>query len=71
MHSRTMGKMLIFGAVIAILFVFALACSADDAVLEASLSFLGLGVQPPRTSWGVLLAEGYGYITRTFSTTIL
>lgn len=36
-------------------------------LLEASLSFLGLGVQPPRTSWGVLLAEGYGYITRTFS----
>ena len=31
MHSRTMGKTLIFGAVIAILFVFALACSADDA----------------------------------------
>ena len=36
-------------------------------LLEASLSFLGLGIQPPRTSWGVLLAEGYGYITRTFS----
>ena len=36
-------------------------------LLEASLSFLGLGVQLPRTSWGVLLAEGYGYITRTFS----
>ncbi len=33
-------------------------------LLEASLSFLGLGIQPPRTSWGVMLAEGYTYITR-------
>ena len=33
-------------------------------LIEASLSFLGLGVQPPKTSWGVVLAEGYGYIIR-------
>jgi len=26
--------------------------------LEAVLSFLGLGVQPPRSSWGVLIKEG-------------
>jgi len=31
MHLRTMAKTLIFGSIIAILFVFALACSADDA----------------------------------------
>jgi peptide/nickel transport system permease protein len=29
---------------------------------EASLSFLGLGVQPPGTSWGLLIAEGRPYI---------
>ncbi|GAA2000523.1 ABC transporter permease [Microbacterium ulmi] len=30
---------------------------------EASLSFLGLGIQPPDTSWGLLLAQGSEYIT--------
>src|SRR5262249_2067234 len=29
---------------------------------EASLSFLGLGVQPPNSSWGRLLLVGYGYV---------
>lgn len=29
---------------------------------EASLSFLGVGVQPPIPSWGSMLREGYGYI---------
>ncbi len=27
-------------------------------LLEAFLSFLGLGVQPPQSSWGVLISEG-------------
>jgi oligopeptide transport system permease protein len=27
-------------------------------LLEAVLSFLGLGVQPPASSWGVLIQEG-------------
>jgi oligopeptide transport system permease protein len=27
-------------------------------LLESFLSFLGLGVQEPMTSWGVLIAEG-------------
>ena len=27
-------------------------------IAEAGLSFLGLGVQEPLTSWGVLIAEG-------------
>lgn len=31
-------------------------------LLEASLSFLGLGVQPPSPSWGRMLAEGRTYI---------
>jgi peptide/nickel transport system permease protein len=29
---------------------------------EASLSFLGLGVQPPGTSWGLIVAEGRPYM---------
>lgn len=30
---------------------------------EASLSFLGLGIQPPDSSWGLMLAEGRDYLT--------
>ncbi|WP_433304195.1 ABC transporter permease [Actinoplanes sp. CA-030573] len=36
--------------------------AASAMILEASLSFVGLGVQPPDMSWGVLLQQGYGYL---------
>ncbi len=32
----------------------------DTIVLEAGLSFLGLGVQPPTPSWGTMVAAGRG-----------
>ncbi|MEQ9811725.1 MAG: ABC transporter permease [Azospirillaceae bacterium] len=32
-------------------------------VLEASLSFLGVGVPPPNPSWGSMVSEGRSYIT--------
>jgi ABC-type dipeptide/oligopeptide/nickel transport system permease subunit len=35
---------------------------ASMIMWEAGLSFLGLGVQPPNTSWGVMLQSGYQYI---------
>ncbi len=35
---------------------------AHAVLLEASLSFLGLGVQPPQPSWGLMIAEGRNYI---------
>lgn len=31
-------------------------------IFEASLSFLGLGVQPPSPSWGGMLADGRNYL---------
>jgi ABC-type dipeptide/oligopeptide/nickel transport system permease subunit len=31
-------------------------------IFEASLSFLGLGVQPPQPSWGVMISEGRDYL---------
>jgi len=33
-------------------------------ILEAALSFLGLGVRPPTPSWGGTLADGRAFITR-------
>jgi len=35
---------------------------AASLLAEASLSFLGLGVQPPAPSWGAMLARAYGYL---------
>ena len=31
-------------------------------LLEAGLSFLGIGAQPPMPSWGAMIKENYGYI---------
>jgi peptide/nickel transport system permease protein len=31
-------------------------------VIESALSFLGLGVQPPRASWGSMVADGRDYL---------
>lgn len=35
---------------------------ATAIIFEASLSFLGLGVQPPTASWGQMVFDGYKYI---------
>ncbi|MHB1007483.1 MAG: ABC transporter permease [Chloroflexota bacterium] len=33
-------------------------------IYEASLSFLGLGIEPPQASWGSMLREAYQYMDR-------
>jgi peptide/nickel transport system permease protein len=40
---------------------------ADAIIIEAGLSFLGLGVQPPLSSWGNLLtaAQSYRFLTQS------
>lgn len=35
---------------------------ANAILLEAALSFLGMGVQPPLPSWGLMVAEGKDYL---------
>jgi peptide/nickel transport system permease protein len=35
---------------------------ATAILLEAGLSFLGLGVQPPTPSWGSMIRENYAYV---------
>ena len=31
-------------------------------IFEAALSFLGLGIQPPTPSWGVMISDGRNYM---------
>ncbi|MFE6868728.1 ABC transporter permease [Kitasatospora sp. NPDC057692] len=39
---------------------------ATIIITESSLSFLGLGVQPPDVSWGLMLTSGRDYITNAW-----
>lgn len=39
---------------------------ATTIILEASLSFLGLGIQPPSISWGGILSDGRDYIATSW-----
>lgn len=39
---------------------------ANIIILEASLSFLGLGVQPPTASWGAMVADGRAFILQAW-----
>ncbi len=48
--------------IIAPVIVIAAANFATAILLEAGLSFLGIGVQPPIPSWGMMIKEHYGYI---------
>ena len=49
-------------AVMAPIIVVATLNVATVIILEASLSFLGLGVQPPTVTWGRMLADGRSYL---------
>jgi peptide/nickel transport system permease protein len=40
--------------------------AADAIFVEASLSFVGLGVQPPAASWGTLLERGYSVLYSSY-----
>ena len=60
-HFRTIIKHIlpnIFGPVM----VIAAGNFASAIVIEAGLSFLGLGVQPPQPSWGLMIKENYNFI---------
>jgi peptide/nickel transport system permease protein len=39
---------------------------AEAIFVEATLSFVGLGVQPPQASWGTLLQRGYQNLYRSY-----
>lgn len=48
------------------LIVIATLEAASAILLEASLSFLGLGVQPPLPSWGLMISEAKSYMFFSF-----
>jgi len=48
------------------LIVVATVEAASAILLEAALSFLGLGVQPPLPSWGLMIAEAKAYMFFSF-----
>lgn len=56
-HKRIMFKH-ILPNVLSPVFVTATLSIAGAILLESSLSFLGLGVQPPTASWGNILTDG-------------
>jgi peptide/nickel transport system permease protein len=51
---------------VSVLVVVATIRMALAILLEAGLSFLGLGVQPPTASWGNMVADGYEVLRRAW-----
>jgi peptide/nickel transport system permease protein len=48
--------------VVAIIVVSATLMVGQAIIMEAALSFLGLGVQPPTATWGNMLSRAQGYL---------
>jgi peptide/nickel transport system permease protein len=53
------------------LIVFFAISVANSMLLESLLSFLGVGVQPPNTSWGTMIAGGFELITSAPQLTVI
>jgi ABC-type dipeptide/oligopeptide/nickel transport system permease subunit len=51
--------------------VLAASTFATAIIVEAGLSFLGIGVQPPQPSWGLMIKENYNFIITNHPTIAL
>jgi ABC-type dipeptide/oligopeptide/nickel transport system permease subunit len=60
-HSRTLFRH-VLPNVMGPVWVVAASNFASAIVIEAGLSFLGVGVQPPQPSWGLMIKENYNFI---------
>jgi ABC-type dipeptide/oligopeptide/nickel transport system permease subunit len=60
-HSRILFRHILPNIAGPIL-VIAASNFASAIVIEAGLSFLGVGVQPPQPSWGLMIKENYNFI---------
>lgn len=47
---------------VSVVVVYAALYTANAIILEAALSFLGLGVRPPTASWGLMISTGREYL---------
>lgn len=62
-HARIMFRHLLPNALTGSI-VFAMSDCVLVLLAGASISYLGLGVQPPLAEWGIMVAEGQGFITK-------
>jgi len=60
-HARTIFHH-ILPNILGPVMVLAASNFASAIVIEAGLSFLGVGVQPPQPSWGLMIKENYNFI---------
>lgn len=60
----------VFPSVVPSLVVLAAMQAAAMIVFEATLSFLGMGVQPPTPSWGGIMLDGKNYMTSSWWLTV-
>lgn len=60
-HARTIVRH-ILPNILGPVMVVAAGNFATAIVVEAGLSFLGVGVQPPQPSWGLMIKENYNFI---------
>jgi peptide/nickel transport system permease protein len=44
---------------------------ANAILLEAGLSYLGAGVQPPNPSWGTMISDGIGLLPAAIHLTLV
>jgi peptide/nickel transport system permease protein len=60
----------VFPSVLPSVVVLAAMQMAAMIVFEATLSFLGMGVQPPTPSWGGIMLDGKNYMTSSWWLTV-
>lgn len=64
-HRRIMFRHLLPNALVGSI-VFAMSDAVLVLLAGASISYLGLGVQPPTAEWGIMVSEGQGFINQAW-----
>jgi peptide/nickel transport system permease protein len=64
-HLRIMARHILPNALVSSL-VFSMSDVVLTMLLGASISYLGLGVQPPTAEWGVMVSESQNFIIRAW-----
>ena len=60
-HNRIVFRHILPNAIMPAV-VFSMSDAVIDILLGSSLSYLGLGIQPPTAEWGLMIAEGQSFI---------